>query len=164
MVAERLYERHASAPSPTEMIRKGTRIEKRRGRAPLRETVSLNFARIASSIGRRSRSSLSARRGGVTLRQVGRDDLVDLLLCIRLELRIDPPIRPAPPDDQPQLSVCARAGEDLLELFRRRLRQRTSVQRDQPVAFFQTVAFGRTLRGDCLDDESAGTLLFDRHA
>src|SRR6185436_8864818 len=147
------------------MIRNGRKNETRSGRAPPRG-ASLNFERNAPAIGLvRREPSLRACRRRVTLGQVRRDDLVDLLLRIRLQARFENLVRASPPDDDPQPSGSGvpRTRDELLELLRGRARERLLIQRDQAVALGEADSLRGTPRRDRLDHQPARPFL-DRDA
>src|SRR5687768_9784807 len=107
-----------------EMIRKGRTTETRSGRPPARE-ATLSFERIARNIrSTRLASSWSAGRGGMALRQVRGDDLIDLFFGVRLEPGVDAAIAAAPEHDHGQMTGLTRIRDDLLEVARRSMRER----------------------------------------
>src|SRR5688572_7452551 len=96
------------------------------------------------------------------LRQVGGDDLVDLLLAVRLEVGFDALVRAAAADDEQQLAALAGVGQDLLELASRGFRHRPVVAGDQAIADLQPRARGRAGGGDGRDEQTGVVLLDGR--
>src|SRR5215213_2298082 len=93
-------------------------------------------------------------------RKVTGDDLVHLLLRVRLQSEFDFAVRAASPDDDSEPSGLARVSDQLLEVALRGLRHRLPVDGDEPVSGAKAGTPGRALLGNGFDHQSR-LALFD---
>jgi len=97
------------------------------------------------------------------LREVLRDNLVDLRLRVWLHSRLDEFQNPVPQHNDPQPASLTRIGHDLFEVVDRRVFGRLSVDGHEPIAGPQSGAIGRAVLNDRFDRQS-GIQLHDLDA